>query len=128
MQRKKFVIPQIAIAVLGLIAAGQVMADDALLERGRYLANSIVACGNCHTPMGPDGPVPGMEYAGGMVIDMEGLFTANVANITPDMETGIGSWTDEQIATAIREGLARRLADRPADAFRHVPQYLGRRS
>ena len=105
MQRKSFRLPQIAIAALGFMAAGQVFADDAVLERGRYLASSIAACGNCHTPQGPDGPIAGMEYAGGMVIDMAGLFTANVANITPDMDTGIGGWTDEQIAKAIREGL-----------------------
>ena len=105
MQRKKFVILRITIAALGLVAAGQAMADDAVLERGRYLANSIAACGNCHTPQGPEGPIAGMEYAGGMVIDMAGLFTANVPNITPDAETGIGGWTDEQIAKAIREGM-----------------------
>jgi mono/diheme cytochrome c family protein len=105
MQRKKIVLAQIAIAALGIVTAGEAFADDAVLERGRYLANSIVACGNCHTPQGPEGPLPGMEFAGGMVIDMAGMFTANVPNITPDAETGIGSWTDEQIAKAIREGL-----------------------
>ncbi len=73
------------------------------LERGRYLMQSIVACGNCHTPQGPKGPVAGKEMAGGMVIE-EPPFTARVPNITPDRETGIGGWTDAQIVTAIREG------------------------
>ncbi len=73
------------------------------LERGTYLMSSIVACGNCHTPQGPDGPLPGMELAGGLVIDEE-AFTVHTPNITPDPETGIGKWTDQQIITAIREG------------------------
>ena len=44
--------------------------------------NGVVACGNCHTPQGPDGPVPGMELAGGMVFD-EGVFVAARAQHHP---------------------------------------------
>ena len=78
-------------------------AEESPLERGTYLMRSILACGNCHTPQGPDGPVAGMELAGGMRFDLPGM-TAYASNITPDPETGIGSWTDEQIIAAIREG------------------------
>jgi mono/diheme cytochrome c family protein len=73
------------------------------LERGRYLMQSIVACGNCHTPKGPQGEPPGMELAGGLKFE-EKPFTAYASNITPDRETGIGKWTDAQIIAAIREG------------------------
>lgn len=76
---------------------------ETLLERGTYLMQSIVACGNCHTPKGPDGELPGMELAGGFLMEDE-AFTAYAPNITPDAETGIGGWSDEQIITAIREG------------------------
>jgi mono/diheme cytochrome c family protein len=76
---------------------------ETLLERGDYLINGIVACGNCHTPQGPDGPLPGMELAGGLVIE-EDAFTVHTPNITPDRETGIGTWTDRQIIAAIRDG------------------------
>jgi mono/diheme cytochrome c family protein len=76
---------------------------ETLLERGTYLMQSIVACGNCHTPKGPDGELPGMELAGGFLME-DDAFTAFAPNITPDVETGIGGWTDEQIITAIREG------------------------
>lgn len=76
---------------------------ETLLERGTYLMQGIVACGNCHTTMGPQGPVPGMEMAGGLPFK-EKAFTAYASNITPDMETGIGGWTDAEIITAIREG------------------------
>ncbi len=73
------------------------------LARGTYLMNSIVACGNCHTPQTPQGPVAGKELAGGTPF-REGFGTAYAPNITPDPETGIGKWTDNQIITAIREG------------------------
>ncbi|MGE0421504.1 MAG: c-type cytochrome [Reyranellaceae bacterium] len=75
----------------------------ATVERGRYLVETIVACGNCHTPKGPQGDLPNMALAGGFVID-EKPFTAVAPNITPDPDTGIGKWTDEQLFLAIREG------------------------
>ena len=37
----------------------------------------------------------------------EPVFKAYARNITPDMETGIGSWTDDQIVNAIRNGQKR---------------------
>lgn len=86
--------------VMGLASSA---AAETAVERGRYLVNGIAACGNCHTPQGPGGPAPGRELAGGTPFK-EVLFTAYAANITPDPETGIGKWTDAQIAVAIREG------------------------
>lgn len=94
-----------AVALLGgaaIVIASQASAETSL-ERGTYLMHSIVACGNCHTPQGPKGPLPGMELAGGLEIKDPG-FTVYTPNITPDPETGIGKWTDAQIITAIREG------------------------
>jgi mono/diheme cytochrome c family protein len=73
------------------------------LDRGRYLVETVAACGNCHTPKGPHGPLPDKKLAGGDVIKHED-FTAAVPNITPDPETGIGRWTDYQITEALREG------------------------
>lgn len=95
-----------AFAILcGLAAAlpsGAIRAET-LLERGSYLMRGIVACGNCHTPKGPEGELPGMELAGGFLME-DAPFTAYAPNITPDRETGIGAWTDAQIIAAIREG------------------------
>ncbi|MBL8384732.1 MAG: c-type cytochrome [Burkholderiales bacterium] len=91
----------IAAAVLAaLVGPAQ---GETRVERGRYLTESIVACGNCHTPQGPDGPLPGMALAGGLKIE-DKPFTAYASNITPDKATGIGRWTDAQIIAAIREG------------------------
>ena len=68
-------------------------ADVAL---GKYVFGATGGCG-CHTV--PKQPV----NAGGRKYD--GPFgTVYATNITPDRETGIGGWTDEQIITAIRLG------------------------
>src|SRR3546814_16374759 len=44
-----------------------------------------------------------MELAGGLKME-DPAFTAYGANLTPDVETGIGGWSDAEIVTAIREG------------------------
>lgn len=78
-----------------------------LLGRGEYLVESIGGCGNCHSGRNADGElVPGLELAGNFVIE-EGAFIAYAPNITPDTETGIGEWTDQEIERAIREGITR---------------------
>ncbi len=96
-----FAFPAAAAALLYFVAF--TASAETPLERGTYLMNSIVACGNCHTPLGPDGPIMDQELAGRLLEDIE-PFTAYASNITPDKETGIGNWTDAEIITAIREG------------------------
>lgn len=82
-------------------------AEEDLLARGEYLVEGIVGCGNCHNGRDENGElVPGMEFAGAFVIE-EPIFTAYAPNISPDMETGIGAWTDEEIERAIRSGVSR---------------------
>jgi mono/diheme cytochrome c family protein len=80
-------------------------AAETPLERGTYLVQGIAGCGNCHTTRDADGaPVPGMELAGAVdFFDLPDMHI-NTPDITPDPETGIGTWTDEQIIAAIREG------------------------
>ena len=75
------------------------------VERGKVLMDGIVACGNCHVARGPQGqPLFDKGLSGGMVFD-EKPFRAVASNITPDKDTGIGNWTDAQLARAIREGV-----------------------
>src|SRR3989454_12702242 len=66
------------------------------VTRGRYIFGATGGCG-CHT-------VPkGQPNAGGR--KYEGAFgTVYSSNITPDRQTGMWGWTDEQIITAIRLG------------------------
>jgi mono/diheme cytochrome c family protein len=82
-----------------------------LVERGSYLVNTILACGNCHTPKTAAGaPIADKELAGGGLSFTTPAFDAAAANITPDRETGIGSWSDDEIKRALTEGI------RPAHA------------
>jgi mono/diheme cytochrome c family protein len=75
------------------------------VTRGEYLVETIAGCGNCHTPHLPDGSLdPNLSLAGAFVIE-EPVFKAYARNITPDMETGIGSWTEDQIVKALREAV-----------------------
>ena len=92
----------VAIALLLALLAAPARAESQL-ERGRYLVETLAGCGNCHTPRGPNGPLTDKKFAGGEVIK-HADFTAVTPNITPDPRTGIGNWSDEQIAVAIREG------------------------
>ena len=88
------------------VAAAFAIAAPALAEvsvaRGAYLVQGPMGCGNCHTPMGPDGFIEDQELAGRLV-DANEAFTAIAPNITP---AGlVGDWTDAELARAIREGL-----------------------
>lgn len=92
---------QVGLALGATLMAAAAASAETPLERGRYLMNSIVACGNCHTPKGP--AAAGREFAGGTRMNLP-LGIIHVPNITPDPETGIGKWTDVQLVAAIREG------------------------
>jgi mono/diheme cytochrome c family protein len=85
------------------------------LAHGEYLVKTIAGCGNCHTPHLADGSLDeSMAFAGAYVIT-DAPFVAYARNITPDMETGIGSWTEDQIVNAIRN------AQRPDGTFLGPP-------
>ncbi|MDA0787304.1 MAG: c-type cytochrome, partial [Proteobacteria bacterium] len=101
----RLIAPAFLLALLGTVGFSATSASaETLLERGTYLMQSVVACGNCHTPKGPNGDIPGMELAGMAPFEKNPGFDANAPNITQDKETGIGSWTDAQIVVSIREG------------------------
>lgn len=104
-----------------------------MVERGKYLT-IIAGCNDCHTPkiMGPKGPEPDMsrelsghpedsklpELPKGIIgpgkwdtIAASGLTAwygpwgvSFTRNLTPDVETGLGSWTEEMFINAIRTG------------------------
>jgi hypothetical protein len=83
-------------------------ATPARLQRGQYLANSI-GCLYCHSPHDwskrGDPILPGMTGAGQQLpyTDLPGRVSA--PNLTPDKDTGVGNWTDDMLARAIREGI-----------------------
>jgi mono/diheme cytochrome c family protein len=89
-------------ALIGAVQAQQSNSD--LVKRGDYLVNTIMTCGNCHTPKGPNGDIAEKAFSGGLSWD-EPPFKVTAANITQDKETGIGSWSDADIKKALRTGL-----------------------
>ena len=88
---------------LSAALAGTASAQSDLVKRGDYLVNTIMTCGNCHTPKGPTGDIMDKAFSGGLSWD-EPPFKVTAPNITQDKETGIGSWTDAQIKTLLRTG------------------------
>jgi mono/diheme cytochrome c family protein len=91
----------LAAAAFAAALVGTANAQSDAVKRGDYLVNTIMTCGNCHTPKGPPAAVAGKDFSGGLSWD-EPPFKVTAPNITPDKETGIGSWTDEQIITLLR--------------------------
>ena len=75
------------------------------VERGSYLVNTVLTCGNCHTPKDQTGAdVMDKAFSGGLSWD-EPPFKVTAPNITPDKETGIGKYTDAQLKTVLRKGV-----------------------
>ncbi|MFZ0286838.1 MAG: c-type cytochrome [Terriglobales bacterium] len=79
------------------------------LERGQYLFNHVLLCVNCHSEhdwSNPDHPVLADMQGAGEIMPVEDLPGRVVMpNITPDPQTGAGTWTDDQLARSIREGI-----------------------
>jgi len=96
------------VGILGVVAI--VVSVSAALaqtpvQRGEYLVNTIMTCGNCHTPKGPGGvPQNDKLLSGGLRFD-EPVFDVTASNITPDKETGIGSWSERDIKILLTTGI-----------------------
>jgi mono/diheme cytochrome c family protein len=90
--------------------------DPATLARGKYLVEAVAHCGACHTPTEEyyawEAGTPMPSPAGGHGWHMGPIGTLRAANITSDTATGIGAWSDAEIARAIRHGV--RKDGRPA--------------
>jgi hypothetical protein len=121
----------IVAALVGCGGTKGVSSAQSQLERGRYLVTTM-GCNDCHTPwkLGPNGPEPDMTrmlsgHPESVVITQSpapgqppwlivgsGTMTAwagpwgvsFAANLTPDEETGIGSWTEANFVQAMRTG------------------------
>lgn len=74
--------------------------------RGDYLVNHALSCTDCHTPVDPSTGAPQMNkyLAGGQ--PYEGPWgIVYGGNITPDKETGLGNWTEDEIKRALTTGV-----------------------
>ncbi|KUJ80318.1 cytochrome C [Ruegeria marisrubri] len=89
-----------AIAALA-VCAGHAFAEPSV-ERGEYLVQGPMGCGNCHTPFGEQGLDISRDLGGRVVEDNE-HFIAIAANLTPAGR--VSDWSDEELGRAIRECL-----------------------
>jgi mono/diheme cytochrome c family protein len=91
-----------AMLLCSAFACGPALADPPSAEtiaRGKALVDAA-DCASCHTAD------PSKPLAGGKRIDTPfgGIFSPN---LTPDRETGLGAWTDDEFYRALHEGVAR---------------------
>lgn len=83
---------------------------EARLARGKYLVEGPTNCFHCHSEHDlsvPEYPIVEARKGAGWVLPIPELNNIAARNITPDQETGIGTWSDDEIARAIREGVRR---------------------
>ena len=114
--------------------AASAQADPAQVDRGRYLV-TVLGCNDCHTPwrMGENGPEPDMSrmlsgHPQQLVLPPPPALTPGAwesaswstvtawagpwgisytRNLTPDKETGLGSWTEKEFVATLRTGRER---------------------
>ncbi|WP_201618291.1 cytochrome c [Psychrobacter urativorans] len=68
-------------------------------QRGEYLVNNLEHCGTCHTPRNST-----MGFDKSMYLSGAPLGSWHAPNITPDKDSGIGSWSEQDIVTYLRTG------------------------
>ena len=76
------------------------LADADLVARGEYLTRAA-NCAACHTAPG------GKPFAGGLAFKLPMIGTIYSTNITPDQETGIGAWSDEEFVKVMHQGIGK---------------------
>jgi mono/diheme cytochrome c family protein len=115
-----------ALAAFALLAfTGSATGADNQLARGKYLT-SIIPCTDCHTAGTFLGKPDMAHYLGGSDVGFEipGLGVFYAPNLTPDKDTGLGKWSNEEIATAITTGKrpdGRMLAPAmPVESLKHL--------
>jgi mono/diheme cytochrome c family protein len=96
----------ITLAISALVLMSGAASSETPVERGNYLVNTVLTCGNCHSPKGPPQAIAGKDFSGFLEFD-EPPFKVTAPNITPDKETGIGNYTDAQLKTVLRKGIKR---------------------
>jgi len=97
---------RIGIAGCVVLLATSGATAESSIERGGYLVNTIMACGNCHSPRDAEGrTIAERAFSGGGLTFTTPAFIATAPNITPDVETGIGSWSDAEIKRALVQGI-----------------------
>ncbi len=91
--------------VAALLARQDAEAKANPIRRGAYLVETM-GCVLCHSPFDDQKRMlPGMRLAGGMLVHVAPFGDFTTGNLTSDMETGLGSWTDDEIKRTITKGI-----------------------
>ncbi|HZV98959.1 MAG TPA: c-type cytochrome [Methylophilaceae bacterium] len=76
------------------------------IERGKYLVTTA-ACAFCHTPVTAFGQSQKLALSGGFKVIDPVCGTVYSKNLTPDPDTGLGKWSDQEIVNAIKGGVSK---------------------
>lgn len=101
------VVGSVGLSLLVTVPSGPAQAaDKQAIARGKYLIG-IAGCNDCHTPGYFFGKPDMTRFLSGSEVgfEMPGLGIFHGPNLTPDRETGLGTWTAAQVATAITKGV-----------------------
>ena len=101
------VVGSLGVAVLALAASAgnRASARERQIERGQYIA-TIAACNDCHTPGFFYGSPDFERRLSGSEVGWVGPWgVTDPRNLTPDPETGIASWSEQDIVNAVRTGM-----------------------
>ena len=90
--------------VFGKFSSAPAQAPGSGIQRGRYIAEHVAVCGDCHTPRNFIGAPKQSLYMAG-ANEQNGPLGEAVPNITPDKETGIGEWRRQDIAELLLSGV-----------------------
>jgi len=82
----------------------KIHADEQTLQSGRYLVESVLACGNCHSGGPGTFGTPGQPLSGGRSYETP-EFHVTAGNLTADVETGLGDWTIDDFKHALAQGM-----------------------
>ena len=98
-------ITSMALVTAAILGAAGTAAADSQIDRGKYLV-VVGGCSDCHTPGSFLGHPDMSRFLGGSDVGfaIPGLGVFPGRNLTPDKETGLGDWTNEQIVTALTTG------------------------
>ena len=98
--------------ILGALCAVATSASaETRVERGSYLVNAVMVCDGCHTPRGPsDLSIPSglhveRRFSGGVEVWETPAYTVRGTNITPDRDTGIGAWSEDDVKRLMTQGI-----------------------
>lgn len=95
-------------------AEGLAAETQVLVKRGKYMVE-LLGCGTCHTNGALEGDPDIDNFLGGSDVGIAYMSPLDnrypgvvfAPNLTPDVETGIGAWSDKELSMAIRQGEGR---------------------